>query len=397
MKKHKQVEVIIEQRFYCCDKGCFWTENSFPYSFWLRYLTAFSNVNIIARVQHVTAPQENWQRVDGENVSFSPLPFYVGLGGFIRTLPVLVVSLLKQRNKANNVIFRIPGVLSFLYQLFAMQRGQKYAAEVVGDPADTFSSNASKNFLRPLIRSAFIQMLRKQCQNACSIAYVTETSLQKRYPPAKEAFHTHYSSIQLEKHDYKQRENYNISQENEVKALKILCIGNLAQPYKGCDFMLVTLAEMKKKNYQFQLNWVGGGGLLDEMKTLSKSLGIEKEVNFIGNLSEREQISAQLDNTDVFVLCSRQEGLPRVVIEAMARSLVCIATNVGGVPELLASKQIIERDNVEQLMQKLTELYKMDKEELLVISQKNYTKALEYENSVLAERRKQMYQALLDN
>ena len=397
MKNQNQVEVIIEQRFYCCEKGDYWTENSFPYDFWQRYLTVFSRVNIVARVQHVATPQKNWHRVDGENVSFSPLPFYVGLAGFVRTFPALINALFKQRDKATNVVFRIPGVLSLLYQLVAMKRGQKYAAEVVGDPADTFSSNASRSFLRPLIRSAFIKMLRKQCQNACSIAYVTETSLQKRYPPAKEAFHTHYSSIQLQKNDYKQRENYNITAKDEVKTLKILCIGNLAQPYKGCDFMLATLAEMRKKEYQFQLNWVGGGGLLDEMKTLAKSLGIDQQVNFIGNLSEREQISAQLDNADVFVLCSRQEGLPRVVIEAMARSLVCIATNVGGVPELLASEQIIERDNIEQLMQKLTGLYKMDEAQLLAISQTNYSKALAYENSVLAERRKQMYQALLDN
>jgi glycosyltransferase involved in cell wall biosynthesis len=311
------------------------------------------------------------------------------------TLPALIWLLIKQRKNKRQVIFRIPGILSLLYQVFALPRGHQYAAEVVGDPADVFSENASKSTLRPLLRYSFMKMLAWQCKNACAISYVTEVSLQRRYPPNTTAFHTHYSSIQLAKTDYCQREKYPLMLVEQNKILKIICIGTLSQPYKGCDFMLHTLAKMKANNYLFSLTWLGGGALLDEMAQLAQSLGISEHVNFIGNVSERAQISAQLDLADVFVLCSRQEGLPRVVIEAMARSLVCIATNVGGVPELLNAEQIIERDNVEQLSNKLAELYNLTETQLLAMANTNYTKALQYENSVLAARRKQMYQALL--
>ena len=384
--------MVIEQRFYCCEQGHYWTENSFAYPFWLRYLSVFSHVYIIARVQKVTTVAKHWHRVDGQHVSFVALPYYVGLWGFIKTLPKLINTLIKQRKYTRHVIYRVPGVLSLLHQFFAKNKQQKYAAEVVGDPADTFAENASESFLRPLIRTAFIKMLRQQCRAASAISYVTEISLQKRYPPAKKAFHTHYSSIQLTQDDYCQRQSYSISSQT----LNIICIGNLAQPYKGCDFMLHTLAKLKAKNFNFSLTWIGGGGLLEAMQKLAVTLNIAEQVNFMGNVSHREDISLALDKADVFVLCSRQEGLPRVLIESMARSLVCVATNVGGVPELLSADFIIERDNEAQLLAQLIKLYGLNESELLAIASQNYNKALEYEDNVLSARRQQMYSALLN-
>ena len=46
-------------------------------------------------------------------------------------------------------------------------------------------------------------------------------------------------------------------------------------------------------------------------------------------------VTEQLDAADVFVLPSRQEGLPRAMIEAMARSLPCVGSDVGGISELI--------------------------------------------------------------
>ncbi|MGY0646419.1 MAG: glycosyltransferase, partial [Paraglaciecola chathamensis] len=63
-----QVDIVIEQRFYRCLKGQYWTENMFPYAFWLRYLRVFSRVNIVARVAHVNKAEPSWHRVDGSKV-----------------------------------------------------------------------------------------------------------------------------------------------------------------------------------------------------------------------------------------------------------------------------------------------------------------------------------------
>ena len=139
---------------------------------------------------------------------------------------------------------------------------------------------------------------------------------------------------------------------------------------------------------------VGGGYLLAEMQQLAKQLGVDGDVEFIGNLASRELIRQQLDQADMFILTSRQEGLPRVLIESMARSLVCIATNVGGVKELISENFIIERDNKNQLVGVIERVSQLSEQQLLDIATINYNKALEYKDASLSKRRQAMYQHL---
>jgi len=384
-----QVDVVIEQRFYRCEQNIFWTDNAFPYAFWTRYLDIFNNVNIVARVSEVSAPKPDWKRVDGQDVGFVNLPAYIGPLGFIKVIPKLIGILRKRRFVERKIIYRVPSILATFYNFFAVTSGQRYGAEVVGDPADVFAVGASKNIFRPFFKWLFVKMLKAQCQEAVSLSYVTEYSLQQRYPPNPYAFDTHYSSIQLEQSDFTQRSTYSLS-----RPIKIVCIGNLTQPYKGCDFMLETLAQLNQQQINCHVSWVGGGYLLAEMQQLAKQLGVDGDVEFIGNLASRELIRKQLDQADMFILTSRQEGLPRVLIESMARSLVCIATNVGGVKELISENFIIERDNKNQLVGVIERVSQLSEQQLLDIATINYNKALEYKDASLSKRRQAMYQHL---
>jgi colanic acid/amylovoran biosynthesis glycosyltransferase len=367
------VDVVIEQRFYQCSEGFYWTENSFPYLFWMRYRQVYSGVNIVARVKIVNSPETSWLRVDGESVSFTNLPIYLGPIGFVTSIPKLISAIRTRRAVERSVVYRVPGILSFVYHLFALPKNKTYGAEVVGDPEDVFAKGASKNLFRLFFKWVFIKLLKAQCGGASSISYVTEYSLQERYPPNINAFHTHYSSIQLLPADFNQRGLYSFED-----GLKIVCIGNLSQPYKGCDFMLNTLVRLNQLGINAELRWIGGGHLLAEMIALAAQLDIADKVTFVGNLANRDDIRAELNKANLFVLSSRQEGLPRVLIEAMAHSLVCLATNVGGVKELLPLESIVERDNVEQLVAGIEAVSLLPRDKLLVISERNYGKAREY-------------------
>ncbi|WP_339726310.1 glycosyltransferase [uncultured Paraglaciecola sp.] len=386
-----QVDVVIEQRFYRCQQNKLWTDNAFPYIFWTRYLDVFSCVNIVARVSDVVNPKSDWKRVDGEKVNYVPLPSYIGPVGFVKSIPKLIRILRRRKQVERKVIFRVPGILSSFYSYFSLVSGQSYGAEVVGDPADVFAVGASKSMFRPFFKWLFVKMLKKQCQGAVSLSYVTEFSLQQRYPPSPSSFDTHYSSIQLEEADFKARSEYLCK-----LPIKIVCIGNLTQPYKGCDFMLETLAQLKLRQIDCHVSWIGGGYLQEDMQMLAKELGVESNIEFVGNLASRQLIREQLDQADLFVLTSRQEGLPRVLIEAMARSLVCIATNVGGVKELISESLIVERDNQSQLVEVIERARVLSEQQLLDIGAVNYSKAQEYKESALAKRRIAMYQHLVE-
>jgi len=384
------VDIVIEKRFYRCSQGLIWTENAFPYAFWRRYLSVFSRVNIVARVHDVDTNKQGWQRVTGDNVSITALPAYVGPLGLLKVLPKTLSILKTRRHIERRVIYRVPGILAWLYNVIAGADQQVYGAEVVGDPADTFTRAASKHPLRPFIRSFFVALLKHQCRGAYAISYVTESALQRRYPPNKDALLTHYSSIQLADEDYRHP-----VQRDWSLPVKLLCIGNLSQPYKGCDLMLEAMAGLRENGLSCQLTWVGGGALLQQMQALAHELGVSEQVTFVGNVACRKTMRNFIDDADCFVLPSRQEGLPRVLIEAMARGRFCIATNVGGVNELLPSKWVVEPHSSELLVSAITRAITLDFQTKQALCERHYIRALDFHDKQLQSRRELLYKHLL--
>ena len=71
---------------------------------------------------------------------------------------------------------------------------------------------------------------------------------------------------------------------------------------------------------------------MEQTKALAKELGISQKVHFLGNQSN---VYPYLQEADIFLLTSLYEGIPMTVIEAMGTGLPIVATNVGGVPDLL--------------------------------------------------------------
>ena len=100
-----------------------------------------------------------------------------------------------------------------------------------------------------------------------------------------------------------------------------------------------------------------------------------------------------LDEADLFVLPSRSEGLPRAMIEAMARGLPCIGTRVGGVPELLLAEDLVAAGDAEALASKIIEVFH-EPQRLAEMSARNLSQAQAYRDEVLRERRTQYYSRL---
>ena len=114
------------------------------------------------------------------------------------------------------------------------------------------------------------------------------------------------------------------------------------------EFVLGTIANFRTvKNYPFLINafrillqkyanlrliCVGGGYLLDEIKEVSRSYGLEKKLIFTGYSKD---VAKYLSLMNIFVLCSLQEGLPNVLLQAMSMEIPVIASDVGGCPEII--------------------------------------------------------------
>ena len=91
-----------------------------------------------------------------------------------------------------------------------------------------------------------------------------------------------------------------------------------------------------------------------------------------------------MDQADFYISPSRQEGLPRSVIEAMARSLPCLASNVGGTSELLPQTFLLDH-NPASYAQRIIQLW-MRKKQLSLIGVRNRRFAKRYLFSRLSKR-----------
>ena len=108
-------------------------------------------------------------------------------------------------------------------------------------------------------------------------------------------------------------------------------VGRL-EPQKDYPTFLAAAARVAAALPDVDFLVVGEGALRAELEALAARLGLADRVRFLGL---RHDVPALLGGVDVLALTSRYEGLPNVVIEAMATGAVAVATDVGGCRELI--------------------------------------------------------------
>ena len=168
--------------------------------------------------------------------------------------------------------------------------------------------------------------------------------------------------------------------------VRIGFIGSFARMYKGPDTLLYAAA-LCQRRLNFQILLVGAGRYLPEMKTLAAKLTIADRVEFCCELSSGPAIFEFLDSIDLFVMPSRAEGLPRALVEAMSRGCPCIASSVGGIPELLDSSDLVPPGSPEKLAKLILEVAS-DPNRLLAMSARNLAKAVQFSPQRLNESRR---------
>ena len=84
--------------------------------------------------------------------------------------------------------------------------------------------------------------------------------------------------------------------------------------------------------------YLGGDGDVEQVLTKIKEYGLDKIVEYVGWVTGNKKIKL-LNNADVYILPSYSEGLPISILEAMSYKMPIIATNVGGIPEIVLNSQ----------------------------------------------------------
>ncbi|MBO5094464.1 MAG: glycosyltransferase family 4 protein [Lachnospiraceae bacterium] len=124
------------------------------------------------------------------------------------------------------------------------------------------------------------------------------------------------------------------AEKKEAEEYRILFVSRLIER-KGLQFVLPQLRRLQKAcKKKIMLTVVGDGPYRTELEHLVKEEGIEDCVKFVGQKNKSE-LQAYYKDADVFILPSKKEGMPNVVLEAMASGLPIVMTPCEGSEELI--------------------------------------------------------------
>ena len=389
---------IDEHYLRGADGGIYSSEGTTSYAHWKTYLQVFSHVIILARVKDEQVPGrlKVKARADGESVSFYSLPDFLGPLAYLRNRREVIGSASRAAEEADAFLLHGTGFVSGALARILKNKRRPYALQVIGDPRDIFGKHGVGGPLRPALRLQATWELRRICRNATAVWYVTNKTLQQRYPPSPSAFQTGFSDIQLEGAllDRKQLAERICSLERiGERNPKLGFIGSFAQSYKGADVLLRALACCARQGVALTCDLVGEGNLRGHYETLASQLGLGATVRFLGRLSAGEAIYRFLDSVDLFVMPSLTEGLPRAMVEAMARGCPAIGSRVGGIPELLSEECLFPAGDHRRLAQML--LSKLNSEELCRLARMNLAAAGNFAPALIAQKHREFLKEIL--
>jgi len=393
-----RIIISLLHQFKQTPDGNIYPYSVFDYDFWKHYLEVFDGVKVFARVDKVEKidSEKATKKANGPGVEFVSLPHWRGAKEYLLKYPQIKKKITEVLDGEDAVILRIPGYLSTMLWR-QMKKGRPYATEAVGDPWQVLSPGSYPSILRPIYRRLFTWEMKQQCKHAVCASYVTQKELQKRYPPG--GWNTYYSSIDLPKEvivndDIVEQRIKRVDQKAKSHGPWKLCfVGSMWHLAKSPDVLIQAVADCIKKGFNIELKMIGDGSLMPELEKMAETFGIKEKVEFTGHLPPGDAIYHHLDESDIFILPSRSEGLPRSVIEAFARGLPAIGGHQGGFPELLAEKYMVPKIDVENMSGTIINVIS-DVDGMKNIIKKNISKAREYQADVLQQRRNEMYKKL---
>lgn len=276
-------------------------------------------------------------------------------------------------------IVHIPSTTGNQVIKYAKKYSKPYMVVVVGCVWDSLWNYD----IRGKIMAPFYYMKQKlSAKNASHAIYVTNQFLQTRYP--SNGVSVCCSDVKLPKISEEvltQKLNH-FECEDRDRPMILSTLASVEVRYKGQEYVIKSIAKLNKSGANFEYHLAGGGNN-ERLHKLAISLGVEDKVKFYGILPH-DRVVEILDITDVYIQPSKQEGLPRAVIEAMSRACPVIGSNIAGIPELLESECLFKPGDVNGICKILSNL---DNVKLKHYAKLNYENSKEYDSTELEVKR----------
>ena len=254
-------------------------------------------------------------------------------------------------SKAGGVV----GVAAFIYRTLYKIQNTKYKIQVIFTAHGwAFSED------RPKIQIILIKLFSRITalfyhQIICVSEYDRQTALKNKIAPARK-LKTIHNGIDFEAISFLPREE---AQKKLLGRTSKLVIGTIAEwtKNKGLIYLIKATQTLKLKEEEFDVVLIGSGENPDKeiMYNYDKKYNLDnvRLIEFI------ENAASYLKAFDIFILPSLKEGLPYTILEAIAAKVPIIATNVGGIPEMIENNEnglLIQPKDPDIIRQKIEEI-----------------------------------------
>jgi glycosyltransferase involved in cell wall biosynthesis len=270
------------------------------------------------------------------------LPDMKGYARVLLKAPLVVYQIVRLRARTRHVLCRIPEHGNWLVLPLIRLLGFKYAVWVVHDRHEALKAEIAR---RPQsMRLALAKVANRivgrieRASLTRAVVIANGSQLAKKVKDGGSAeervlaiVSSTFSVADLYKQDPRVLE--------KRESLRLLYVGRVAVEKGLADLIEAVRLLSKPGDFQRRLSLTIVGwdaqGEVQRLKDLISSLDMQSAIEFAGQVPFGPELFARFSKADIFVLPSHAEGTPRVLIEAMAFGLPIVATNVGGIPDVV--------------------------------------------------------------
>jgi glycosyltransferase involved in cell wall biosynthesis len=181
-----------------------------------------------------------------------------------------------------------------------------------------------------LLGSAYLDTKLKQCDFCATISQYNRAYLLERFP-AIEARKVIVSRLGVDVPACAQSRRDAVRR--ELRALSLFSVGRL-HAVKDHAFLIRACTRLRERGMPFRCSIAGEGPERKRLEGMIQQNGLQQRLTLLGHIG-REEMESRFASADVVVLTSRSEGIPLVLMEAMARGKIVVAPAITGIPELV--------------------------------------------------------------
>lgn len=373
-------------------EGNWYTDSNFNEDVWKRYVDLADSFTILLRHEHKIYSKE--YAIGKFNVILNdPRIRIVPLVDFSESKLSMInpfvfykirKSIFEEVKKADKCFIRSGSYYTKIAYDACMKYKKPYLFEATGFAYESYSNHS---IIGKITANLFEHAYKLLAKDAAMATYVTNEALQKRYP-CDSGIMLGCSNVQLQgvNDNILEKRLKKIADSSEKDVITIGTAAFLDVKWKGQDLVIKALRLLKEKGFKKIRFELIGAGTGDYLRKVAKDNGVQDQVNIIGSISH-EQVFQWLDELDIYIQSSYQEGLCRSVIEALSRALPVICSDTGGNYELVDEEYLFDCGDFQTLAKKIECIIP----DMQNQARRNFQTASNYEKSRLDANRRAFF------